>query len=136
MTGIDTNVLVRYVTQDDPIQSPIATRWIESQCTSKHPGWINRIVLCEMVWVLIRGYHYEKKDVIRLLERLIETEALVVESGDEVRNALSDYSQGNADFSDYLIAQTNISKKVRKTVTFDTKASHQPNWIDLKNEPL
>ncbi|MES2308895.1 MAG: type II toxin-antitoxin system VapC family toxin [Verrucomicrobiota bacterium] len=132
MTGIDTNVFVRYVTQDDPIQSRFATEWIESHCTSKNPGWINRIVLCELVWVLSRGYRYTKKDVTRLLDRILETDSLEVESPDEVRRALHDYTNGDADFSDYLLVHTNLAKKVRSTITLDQKAATHSGFLILK----
>ena len=134
MIGIDTNILVRYVTQDDLHQSALATDWIESHCTPSNLGWINRIVLCELVWVLIRGYHYDKKEVIRLLERILETESLAVESSDEARKALQSYCDGPADFSDYLLLQTNLSKKVRNTITFDRKAATHPGFKLLESK--
>jgi len=134
MIGIDTNILVRYVTQDDPHQSALATDWIESHCMPSNRGWINRIVLCELVWVLIRGYRYEKKEVIRLLERILETESLAVESSDEARSALQSYCNGPADFSDYLLLQTNLSKKVRTTITFDQKAATHPGFKLLESK--
>ncbi len=60
MTGIDTNVLVRYIVQDDPAQSALATTFIEKNCTAKKPGFINLIVLCELTWVLKRAYRAER----------------------------------------------------------------------------
>lgn len=58
MTGLDTNVLVRYIVQDDPKQSKLATECIEQRCTSESPGFVNLVVLCELTWVLARGYGY------------------------------------------------------------------------------
>ena len=60
MIGLDTNVLVRYLTQDDPQQSARANNLIETQCTKNEPGWIALIVLCELVWVLRGAYNYKK----------------------------------------------------------------------------
>jgi len=56
MIGIDTNVLIRHLVQDDPGQSRAATHIMTKQCTRDDPGFINRIVLCEMVWVLESAY--------------------------------------------------------------------------------
>jgi predicted nucleic-acid-binding protein len=64
MIGLDTNVLVRYVAQDDSLQSPIAAEFIETVCSEKHPGFINHIVLCETVWVLDRCYHTDKDTIV------------------------------------------------------------------------
>lgn len=63
MTGLDTNVLVRYIVQDDAKQARLATRHLESQCTPDSPGRINVIVLCELAWVLARGYGYDRQVV-------------------------------------------------------------------------
>jgi predicted nucleic-acid-binding protein len=67
MIGIDTNVFVRYITQDDEEQAAIATKWIET-CSVETPGWISVIVLCETVWVLSRAYGYEKATVQSVLQ--------------------------------------------------------------------
>lgn len=64
MIGLDTNVLVRYITQDDPQQAEQATRLIETRCAGADPGCIAQIVLCELVWVLSRAYGYSKPQVV------------------------------------------------------------------------
>jgi predicted nucleic-acid-binding protein len=73
MIGLDTNILLRYIVQDDPIQSGIATTFIETHCTAKTPGFVCNIVLVELVWVLEGGYGYDKNSIITVLkiERLM-----------------------------------------------------------------
>jgi len=123
MIGLDTNVLIRYITQDDREQADIATHWIETNCSIKKPGWISAIVLCEMVWVLSRAYDYDKATVHSVLQRVFLACELVVEAQEDAWVALRAYAQGNADFSDYLIACMNRSAGCEYTVTFDRKAS-------------
>lgn len=123
MIGIDTNVLVRYITQDDEKQAAIAARRIEACCVET-PGWISAIVLCETVWVLSRAYGYDKTTVQSVLQRIFLARELVVEQQEYAWSALRDYARGNADFSDYLIIHLNQSAGCEYTVTLDKKASN------------
>ena len=122
MTGLDTNVLVRYITQDNPLQSKAASKLIESH-TVKNPLYINIIVLCETVWVLKCAYKHDKKSLADIIEQILTTDILIVEEEETVWTALNKYRKGKADFSDYLIGSLNASKKVAVTYTFDTKLS-------------
>jgi len=122
MIGIDTNVFVRYIVQDDEKQAAIATEWIES-CSVETPGWISVIVLCEVVWVLSQAYHYDKATVQSVLQKIFLACELAVEQQEHAWSALRDFTQGNADFSDYLIVHMNRSAGCEYTVTFDKKAS-------------
>ena len=122
MIGIDTNVLVRYIVQDDEEQAAIATQSIEA-CSVGAPGWISAIVLCETVWVLSRAYGYEKSTIQSVLQRIFLASELVVEQQEQGWSALRDFALGNADFSDYLIAHMNQASGCKYTVTFDKKAS-------------
>ncbi len=123
MIGLDTNILVRYITQDDKNQAELATKFIEKNCTGTKPGFINQIVICEIIWVLCRAYGYDKKLVIRIIEKLLQSSEIVVENSSIIWKALKEYENGNADFSDYLIARSNIKSGCNYTVTFDKKAS-------------
>ncbi len=121
MIGIDTNVLVRYLVQDDPAQSAKATDLIEQQCSLSSPGRISIIVLCELAWVLIGAYKYDKKLVVKVLEQLITTVEFSIENERVVSKAINNYKIGNADFSDYLIVNSNKQAGCVKTYTFDKK---------------
>ena len=124
MIGVDTNVLVRYIVQDDIEQSKIASRFIEGQISSSKPGFINQIVLCELVWVLKRAYHYEKTIILNVIEKILQTKEFVIDNADIVWIALREYREGKADFSDYLIASYNKHSDCTHTVTFDRIASN------------
>lgn len=121
MIGLDTNVLVRYLTQDDPEQAEQASRLIEGRCTSATPGRITQIVLCELVWVLQRAYGYSKTQIIEVLDQMLVTAELRIEHEPLARQALDAYRSGPADFSDYLIALNNQSAGCEATYSFDAR---------------
>ena len=122
MIGIDTNVLVRYIVQDNEQQAALATKAIED-CSVESPGWVSVIVLCETVWVLSRAYDYEKAIIQTVLQRLFLASELVIEQQEKGWSALRDFALGKADFSDYLIAHMNQASGCEHTITFDKKAS-------------
>lgn len=119
MIGLDTNVLVRYLTQDDPDQSPRANRLIEAQCSRHAPGRVALVALCELVWVLRGAYCYDKSLVVAVLEQILATVELEVEQEDLASRALSAYRRGAADFADYVIAYGNDAAGCDVTYSFD-----------------
>jgi len=121
MIGLDTNVLVRYLTQDHAEQSVQANHLIESCCTRESPAMIATVVLCELVWVLRGAYKYEKHWVIRVLEQILCTEEFFIEDPHTAGSALAAYRRGPADFSDYVIICKNRSSGCQTTYTFDRK---------------
>jgi len=125
MIGLDTNVLVRYIVQDDPKQARLATRYVETHCTAKSPGRINVIVLCELAWVLGRGYGYDRKMVSAVIRRILSSPELVMEEDEAVWQALKIYERGVADFADYLLGLLNHRAGASPTVTFDRKAAKE-----------
>jgi predicted nucleic-acid-binding protein len=122
MIGLDTNVLVRYFTQDDPAQSRRATKLMETHCTKEAPGFVSVVVLCELIWVLDSGYGYEKIAIARLLRGMLSTPALLLENQDRVSRALSLYESGDAGFSDCLIAKSCDDEAAVPVYTFDKAA--------------
>ncbi len=131
MIGLDTNVLIRYIVQDDPAQSALATRIIETRCSESDPGWVNDIVLVELVWVLRRAYQYKRKLIAELLQTMLVARELEFSSKSQILAAVSDYRQGQADFSDYLIAHRNHQAGCTTTVTFDQNAGKHPAFERL-----
>ena len=123
MIGIDTNVLIRYIVRDDQRQAEVATRLIESKCTPEDPGLIHPIVLCELVWVLIRGYGYDRRMVARVVRRILSVKELRVNGAESAWRAIRLYEQGKADFADYLIGLSNQDEKAEATYTFDRTAA-------------
>lgn len=123
MIGIDTNVLVRHLVQDDPRQSRAATKVITQDCTREAPGFINRIVLCELVWVLESAYGYSKETIVNVLDKLLRTSQLMIEDAQSAWTAFRMYQKGKADFADCLLGATNRLTGCDSTVTFDQAAS-------------
>jgi len=121
MIGLDTNVLVRFIVQDDPKQSPKATRLIES-LTSETPGYVTLVSIVELVWVLNGCYGSRKGEVCEVLETLLCSRELVVADADIVWKALRLYREGKADFADNLIERLSNAAGCSHTVTFDRAA--------------
>ena len=131
MKGLDTNVLVRYLVQDDVKQSALASSFVEIQCTEESPCYIGHIVLCELAWVLEASYGQERQKIANILEQLLQVGQLEVAMPETVWRALKDYRESNADFPDHLIARVNESVGCDYTFTFDRKASKQPGFKPL-----
>jgi predicted nucleic-acid-binding protein len=119
--GLDTNVLVRYVMQDDPRQSPRATKLIDS-LSSQAPGFVPVVALVELVWVLSASYGLGRPQVVTVLETLVRSKELVIDRADLVTQALSRYGAGSADFADALIERIAAAAGCSATVTFDSAA--------------
>lgn len=123
MIGLDTNLLVRYIVQDHAEQAHAATQLIEGQCTKGSPGYLNLLVMVELVWVLNRAYGYADSDVRRVLMQLLRTTEFKIEDSDAVWAALREFDVGTADFADYLVAQRNRAAGCTSTHTFDRSAA-------------
>jgi len=128
MTGIDTNVLVRFLTADDPEQFEIAKSVIEEVCSDASPGVISVVVVCELTWVLDRAFGLPRNDVVGVLRNLLSRSNLVIERRDAVHAAVLDFETGPAGFSDYLLAQIHVDPGATQTVTFDKKASRHKHF--------
>ncbi|HVT31531.1 MAG TPA: type II toxin-antitoxin system VapC family toxin [Rhodanobacteraceae bacterium] len=122
MIGLDTNVLVRYLVQDDAKQSALATQLIETTLHDDEPGWIASIVLCELVWVLEGPYDYARTTIVAALQRLLEIARFRVEEPAIAWRALDAYRSG-ADFPDAMIALGNERDGCAYTATFDRGAA-------------
>lgn len=119
MRGLDTNVLVRHLTQDQPAQSARASALIESAESKGERWYVSGIVLCELVWVLRAAYKLPKRQVTVLLERLLDTASVVIEDRDLVLRAVEAYGRGKGDFADYLLGLRNREAGCSDTVTLD-----------------
>ena len=122
MIGLDTNVLVRYIMQDDPRQSSRATALVES-LDSRTPGFVGVVSLIELYWVLTSCYALTQEQVGRALGLLLRTKHLVVDRADQVLRALRTFEAGKADFADCLIERTAASAGCQQTMTFDRNAA-------------
>ncbi len=119
MIGLDTNVLVRYLIQDDPAQALLATKLIEENCSKHSPRRLSLVVLCELVWVLSSAYRYPKKTIVDALAQHLIPSELEVENEQVARLSLDAYKNGAADYADYVIGFSNITSGCDVTYTFD-----------------
>ncbi len=125
MTGLDTNVLVRFLVQDDPVQGE-AARTALAQMDEIAPGFVSREVIVELVWVLERAYGFGRADVARALDGLLDARDLVVEAADRVAVATERYRTGGAGFADQMIALAGQAAGCDVTLTFDRTAGRGP----------
>ena len=119
MIGLDTNVLVRYIMQDDPKQSAKATKLIES-LDGDSPGFVSIVSVIELYWVLTSCYALSNLQVKQALEALLRTKQILVDRADQVMRALRVFADGKADFADCLIERTAAGAGCTGTMTFDT----------------
>jgi predicted nucleic-acid-binding protein len=119
MQGLDTNVVVRYVTQDDEEQFRRADALFTAAASSGNKLYINAIVLCELVWVLRGAYKQPRERIAAVLSALLETPEVVVEDADLARHALADWQDGRQDFADCFIGRRNERSGCKTTLTFD-----------------
>ncbi len=119
MIGLDTNVLVRYLVNDDPRQGARATAVIERAVARDSSVLINTVVLSELIWVLESAYGFARDDIGAVVEQLLTVAELEVEQKDTVWLALADYRASKADFADCFIGRQNRRLGCDTTVTFD-----------------
>lgn len=115
MTGLDTNVLLRYLLRDDPAQAARAARELERD----ERFLIGSVVLCELVWVLETGYGFARAEIGATLEKVLATAQFEIEDKDVALAALDDFRRSTADFSDCLLGRRNRDAGAAETVTFD-----------------
>jgi len=116
--GIDTNVLVRYLAQDDPKHSPIAARFLE-ELSPESPGYITSVVLCETVWVLSRTYKLDRALIVGILDRVLAVESLEFEHVEDVLLAVEDFRASRLGFADCLVFHLTRRAGCVALATFD-----------------
>jgi predicted nucleic-acid-binding protein len=122
MIGLDTNVLVRYIMQDDLKQSPLATRLVESRSVESR-GFVPLVSVVELFWVMSSAYELDRGQLIAALEGLLRTKELVVERAEIVWKALRIFQTANVDFADCLIERSSAAAGCERTMTFDRGAA-------------
>jgi predicted nucleic-acid-binding protein len=125
MIGLDTNVVVRYLTHDDPAQTASAAEVMNS-LTTEAPGFLSTVVIVELVWVLETCYNFSKPEVIETLETLLRSRELVLERAELALQALTNFKASRSGFTDCLIERCGHAAGCRHTVTFDRRAANQP----------
>ena len=128
MRGLDTNVLVRFLVQDEPLQAQLAELDISKAVARNERILIQPVVLCELVWVLETAYDIRRVEVAETLERILRTAQFEIPRKEAVWGALSDYRSGKADFADYFIGRANAEDGADETMTFDRGLKGSPRF--------
>ena len=129
MIGLDTNVLVRYLREDDEAQAARAAALVDSAIERGEALFVSHIVLCALVWVLTAGYRLSKAEVLATVRSLVSAAELVIEEADEVRRALARHEAGKGDFADYLIGGRAVARGCQRVATFDRALLSEPEFF-------
>ena len=129
MLGVDTNVLVRLLVEDDVEQTRRAQRLVVRAVERGETVVVSLIVLLEAEWVLRSRYGFDKDAVLRSLSSLLEARELEFEDEAAVEEALFNVREGPTGFADCLIAAHNRRLGCVATATFDAKAARTPGFV-------
>jgi predicted nucleic-acid-binding protein len=121
MRGVDTNVLVRFLTQDDPEQARRVDSFFARLERAGESAHVSAVVLCELAWVLRSLYGLKREEIQRALETLLEADRLEIEARGIVHRAVALYGGGSGDFADYMIGLRNRQAGCQDTVTLDRR---------------
>ena len=132
MIGLDSNVIVRYLAQDDVRQATIATRFIEGSLSAEVRGFVSIVTLAEVVWVMASNYRAARAAVADIVEGLLTAPQLAIEKADVIWRALRAFRESKANFSDAVIVELGRDAGCSKTVTFDRHAAAHPGFESLR----
>jgi predicted nucleic-acid-binding protein len=126
--GLDTNVVIRYLTRDDEVQFAHARRLIEEELSADNPGFITSITLAEIVWVLETNYSVNRAGLLKALEIILSSRQFVTEAPDTAWRTLRAFKATSGDYVDILIGELAQKAGCSATVTFDRRASTLPGF--------
>jgi predicted nucleic-acid-binding protein len=121
MTGLDANVVIRFLIQDDARQTAAAVKVVNS-LSPESPGFLSLLVVAEIVWVLTISYGFTRKEIEVAVEGLLRSKELIIEHAEIIVQALGKFKRGPADFADCLIERCGHAAGCQQTLTFDKKA--------------
>jgi predicted nucleic-acid-binding protein len=128
MIALDTNVVVRYLVEDDVAQSRRAAKLIESTLARGEELFISDVAMCETVWVLSSAYGFSRGEIADVLASLLRARSVVFDSSDRLARALGAYQNGKGDFADYLIRELARSAGANTVATFDRRLLKEPGF--------
>jgi predicted nucleic-acid-binding protein len=123
MAALDTNVLVRFLVEDDAAQLAAARKLIRRCVGTGEMLFVPVTVALELEWVLRSNFGFGKPAVLQTLSRLLSSIELSFESERALEQAVLLYRQGSADFSDCLHVALASSAGEPPLWTFDKAAS-------------
>lgn len=132
MISLDTNVLVRTLVQDDPVQTRLAEKLLRDTAERGETCLITHPVLCELEWVLDSNYQAGRSEILAAIQRLLRNPLFELEERSVVQRALDSYADGRADFSDHLIGVMSEARGARTTYTFDRALRNQEGFVLLR----
>jgi predicted nucleic-acid-binding protein len=129
MIGLDTNVLARLFVDDDMVQAEAARRFVAGRCSPRDPAFVDRVALCELVWVLTSVHGFKRDAVAEIIDKLLATEDILLEDGEAVHAALQIFRERRVGFTDALIGEVNRARGCEATATFDRKAAKLDGFL-------
>ena len=129
MIALDTNVLVRYLVEDNDAQSKAAKRLINRVVAADDLLFVADIVLVETVWVLSRSYGFSKSEIVKAMCLLLSARNLKWESSDRISRVLDAFEKGRGGFADYLVRQMGRENGCQEVATFDRKLLKEDGFI-------
>lgn len=129
MIALDTNVLVRFLVEDDAAQAERARALLQRAIDSEEPCYVSDVVLCELVWVLERRYKLRRKEICRGLSRLVYAQHLAFSSVEGLSRALEAYERARGDFADYIIREHAWAKGCEAVATFEKDLVKEPGFM-------
>jgi len=124
--GLDTNVIIRYLTLDHSDQSEVATAVFEDAARHGDPLFVSTVVMCEIVWVLESAYGYARSEVEMALDAILRTAHIHFSDKDLLWKALGDYRASKGDFADFVIGRDGSAEGCASTLTFDRSLGSSP----------
>lgn len=131
MIALDTNILIRLLTKDDPDQTALAERLLQESADAEEPCFISDPVLCEVEWVLESNYRARRGDVLAAMQELLAGDLFVFEDREVLRQAILTYQASKADFSDCLIGAKARARRARTTYTFERVLAQEQGFTRL-----
>ncbi len=128
MIAIDTNVLLRFLVMDDPVQAAKAVELVERAVQEQQRVFLSDIVLCETVWVLRSAYRASKRDIVTTLRRLLAEPAFSARNPMAVERSIERYARGSGDFADYLIGEAGAAAGAHTAYTFEKRLRDEPDF--------
>ena len=129
MIALDTNVLVRFLVEDDAVQLARARRLLQKTVESNSFCYVSDVVMCELVWVLERSYKLRRAEIGRGLGRLLRAGNLTFSSSEKLARALEAYDAGRGDFADYVIREHARASGCEAVATFDGDLLKEPGFV-------
>ena len=122
MPAVDTNVILRYIVEDDPRQTRIAQRYVERHAAAGDSMFLATSVILETEWVLRSVYRFKKDEIIEVFVGLLEAREMTFQDEASLERAIHRYRELNIDFADCLHLATAQTFDQLPLATFEKKA--------------